>query len=246
MNGRKYWGLALFIILLISVSLYPSVVNAQGIDGIAKVRELLKAYKVSVGEMTDYYYQEVANEAADRKTANDNLKKMEDLEPTLTYLFDDYVFQLEWKQSAETRRDTAHSNYIYALDMLANLSSSSQTDPAAIMYWEGKRDTAYRNRESAEGDIATLSPIVEEAWKAYDEVQKEYDGYSEKYSEYDEKAWSHRVQQWYAAWSLCDYFRAMIDIHNSNEEEFGPCPVDYIESEELWDDRCPINDGGGI
>ena len=137
----------------------------------------LEGLKSSKGLEVDRLGSAVSQEIWAQDAVNTYERNLSDKLTDYMYKNDEYFYMLEWLDSAINNRDVAHSNYLYALTMLEQLSSSSQTDPAAIMYWENKRDTAYRNRSSAEADIAMLTPQVEEARVAANEAIRKYNEY---------------------------------------------------------------------
>lgn len=232
------------MLLVFSVSMYPSIVTAQ-ITPEDIVKKLISQYFIDVGNETNTWVAESISESEDRTDADGYQQKMTDLLPSVNMAFDNYEFYYDWLELTWQGWYLADSNYKYALSMLEQLSSSSQTNPAAIMYWEGQRDAAYSNRSAAEIDIALLKPIVDEAWTTYDNLQKEYEGYNKKYEDANADADQHLINMWITAGNICNYYRAIIKLYEDNPEKLGPLPQDdpIRKQEKHWDDLCPINDG---
>jgi len=91
-----------------------------------------------------------------------------------------YFLYSEWLDTAITARDVAHSNYIYALSMIEQISQSESPSSEAIDMWRQKRDTAYCDYQDALNNIATYEPIVEETGIAANEAVRAYNKYFEE------------------------------------------------------------------
>ena len=165
---------------ILTLVMFVSIAHAQNIGNISAIINMaLSGYRESKGTERDSLDSALLQELMAQAAVDSYESTLNSKRSNALYLSGEYVYMVEWLDNAVNRRNVAHSNYIYALSMLEQLSSSSQSNPSSIQYWETQRDNAYSERSSAQSDIDILTPQVEEARIASNNASREYNEYLE-------------------------------------------------------------------
>lgn len=122
--------------------------------------------------------------------------------------------------------------------MLYDLGSANSQNEEAIRYWQAELRSARGEKKLQDDAIKRLTPITEEAGKAYSDKLEEHDDLYEEYEDHAEDADKHLVSMWWLAYSLHAYYKSIVDYMKLHPKVFSD-PSGFEQQMDHWKNLFP-------